>query len=48
MSATKFVKRCLDKVEEGTFDVEGNDSSKNSRIKGAGPPKRAPEVCLSL
>ena len=44
VSATKFVKRCLDKVEDGTFDVEGNYSSKNYRIKGAGPPKRAPEV----
>lgn len=48
ISATKFVKRCLEKLEKGTFEIEGNDSKTNYRIKGAGPPTRAIEVrkCL--
>ena len=48
ISATKFVKRCLDKLEAGTFDIEGNTSASHYRIKGAGPPVRALEVRQSL
>ena len=47
-SATKFVVRCLQKLETGEFDIEGNCSSKKFRIMGAGPPKKALEVRSAL
>ena len=43
-SATKFAKRCMEKLENGEFDIEGNCSSKKYRVLGAGPPKKAIET----
>ena len=47
-SATKFVARCLDKLEKGLFDIEENHCSNKFRVLGAGPTRRAIEVRHAL
>ena len=47
-SATKYVSRCLEKLEQGKFDIAGNDVTNKYRVLGAGAPKRALEVRATL
>ena len=47
-SATKFVLRCLEKLDRGEFDTEENRRSDNSRAVGGGKPKHAVEVRQAL
>ena len=44
----KFVERCEALLEEGKFDMEGNDSRKRVRVAGAGPPKKVLDVRKQL
>jgi hypothetical protein len=48
LSATKFVVRCLEKLEKGDYDIEGNNTKSKLRLMGAGAPKRALEVRSAL
>ena len=43
-SATKFVSRCLEKLDRGKFDTEENRRSDRFRVLGAGKPKHVVEV----
>ena len=47
-SATKFVSRCLEKLDRGEFDAEENSRSDKYRVLGAGKPKYAVEVRQAL
>ena len=47
-SASKFVSRCLEKLDRGEFDAEENGRSDKYRVLGAGKPKYAVEVRQAL
>ena len=47
-SATKFVVRCLAKLDKGDFEIEGNDRKDKYRLLGRGAPKKTLELILSL
>ena len=47
-SATKFVSRCLQKLDNGDFDAEENRRSDKYRLLGAGKPRHAVEVRQAL
>ena len=47
-SATKFVSRCLEKLQRGEFALEENCGKNKYRLMGAGPKKRALEVRYAL
>ena len=42
-SATKFVSRCLEKLQRGEFASEENCGKNKYQLMGAGPKKRALE-----
>ena len=39
-SATKFISRCLEKLEKGEFDLEENCCKNKYRVMSAGPKKK--------
>ena len=47
-SATKFVSRCLEKLDRGEFDAEGNRRSGKFRVLGAAKPRHVVEVFIFL
>ena len=47
-SATKFVSRCLEKLQRGEFALEENCGKSKYRLMGAEPKKRALEVRYAL
>ena len=44
----KFVERCEVLLNEGKFDIEGNDAKKRKLVVGAGPPKKVVDVRKQL
>ena len=46
--ATKFVSRCLEKLQRGEFALEENCGKNKYRLMGAGPKKQALEVRYAL
>lgn len=47
-SVTKFVSRCLEKLNKGDYDIEGNRSGDNFGLLVAGKTNRAVEVRQAL
>ena len=45
---TKFVSRCLEKLDRGEFDAEEDGRSDKYRVLGTGKPKYAVEVRPAL